>query len=270
MVMDEMLWWEGQLIVAPSLRLERAGPYTLLSPKLGLTVPLPAGFELRANGGQANRAPSFLELYVRQGLLLPNPTLRPERALYVDLALVHRSEVSSLSVGSYASRYEDLISYELYPPGAAKPYNFAHVRVVGLEAEGEWRPHRFLSGAFSYTLTVSSDLQRDGRFYLRELPYRPRHKLAARVVAGPRWLTGRFEVMAQSAHFLTRDGSTVLPGRAFLHAGLASTFGAGTELTVALEARNLLDARVEDFVGYPLPGRAVYLSVGGAFAPEAR
>ncbi len=269
MVMDELLLWEGLLIVSPSLRVERAGPYTLLSPKLGATVSLPAGFELRANGGQASRAPSFLELYVRQGTLLPNPELRPERSLYADLAVVHRSEASFVSVGGFASLYEDLISYEVYPPGAAKPYNFANARVVGLEAEGEWRPHPLLSGAFSYTLTVSHDLQRDGRFYLRELPYRPRHKVSARLAAGPRWLTGRLEVVAQSVHFLTRDGSLSLPGRAFVHAGLASSFGSRTELTVSLEARNVLDARAEDFVGYPLPARAVYLSVSGAWGPDS-
>ncbi len=269
MAMDELLLWEGQLIVAPSLRVERAGPYTLLSPKVGVTVPLPSGFELRVNGGRSHRAPSFLELYVRQGLLLPNPDLRPESALYADAAVVHRSGASFAAVGGFASLYQDLISYEAYPPGAARPYNFTSARVLGLEAEGEWRPHPLLSGTFSYTLTVSSDLQRDGRFYLRELPYRPRHKLAARVMAGPRWLTGRVELVGQSAHFLTRDGVMSLPGRAFLHAGLASTFGSRTELTVSCEVKNLLDARAEDFVGYPLPGRAVYLSVAGTFGPAA-
>lgn len=266
MVMDELLPWDGQLVVAPSLRVERAGPYTLLSPKVGVTAPLPVGLELRANAGRSHRAPSFLELYVRQGTLLPNPDLRPESALYMDAAVVHRSDVSLASVGGFVSLYQDLISYEVYPPGAARPYNFTSARVLGLEAEGEWRPHLLVSGAFSYTLTLSSDLQRDGRFYLRELPYRPRHKLAARVMGGPRWLTGRVELVAQSAHFLTRDGAMSLPGRAFVHAGLSSTFGSRTELTVSCEVKNLLDARAEDFVGYPLPGRAVYLSVAGALA----
>jgi iron complex outermembrane receptor protein len=269
MAMDELLLWDGQLVVAPSLRVERAGPYTLLSPKVGTTVSLPVGFELRANAGRSHRAPSFLELYVRQGTLLPNPDLRPESALYADAAVVHRSEESFASVGGFVSLYQDLISYEAYPPGAAKPYNFTSARVMGLETEGEWRPHPLLSGAFSYTLTMSSDLQRDGRFYLRELPYRPRHKLSARVMGGPRWLTGRVEVAAQSAHFLTRDGAMSLPGRTFVHAGLSSTWGSRTEFTVTCEVKNLFDARAEDFVGYPLPGRGVYLSVTGAFGPGA-
>ncbi len=269
MAMDELLLWDGQLVVAPSVRVERAGPYTLLSPKVGTTVSLPVGLELRANAGRSHRAPSFLELYVRQGTLLPNPDLRPESALYADAAVVHRSETSFASVGGFVSLYEDLISYEAYPPGAAKPYNFTSARVMGLEAEGEWRPHPLLSGAFSYTLTMSNDLQRDGRFYLRELPYRPRHKLAARAMGGPRWLTGRLELVAQSAHFLSRDGAMSLPGRAFVHAGLSSTWGSRTELTVTCEVKNLFDARAEDFVGYPLPSRGVYLSVTGAFGPGA-
>ena len=267
MLQDALWLWAERLLLAPSVRLERAGPYTLGSPKLGATLELPAGLELRANAGRAHRAPSFLELYVRQGTLLPNAGLRPERALYADAALVHRSAVSFASVGGYASRYEDLISYEAYPPGAARPYNFADARVLGLEAEGEWRPHPLVSGALSYTWMVSADLQRDGRFYLRELPYRPRHKLFARVLAGPRWLTGRVELAAQSAHALTRDGVLVLPGRAFVHAGLSTTWGSRPELTVTAEARNLLDARAEDFVGYPLPGRAFFLSVAGSFEP---
>lgn len=267
MAMDEVLLWDGQLTVAPSVRVERAGPYTLLSPKVGATVELPAGFELRANAGRSHRAPSFLELYVRQGTLLPNPDLRPESALYADAAVVHRTDVSLVSVGGYASLYEDLISYEAYPPGAARPYNFANARVMGLEAEGEWHPHPLLSAAFSYTLTVSNDLQRDSRYYLRELPYRPRHKLAARVLGGPKWLTGRVELVGQSAHALTRDGAMSLPGRAFVHAGVSSTFGSRPELTVSCEVKNLFDARAEDFVGYPLPGRGVYLSVAGTFEP---
>ncbi len=267
MAMDEV-WLGGErVLLAPSLRLERAGPYTLWSPKLGATVVLPAGLEVRANAGRAHRAPSFLELYVRQGTLLPNANLRPERALYADAALVHRTDASLASVGGFASLYEDLISYEAYPPGAARPYNVARARVVGLEAEGEWRPHPLVSGALAYTWMVSRDLQRDGRFYLRALPYRPGHKVSARVGAGPRWLTGRVELAAQSAHALTRDGAQVLAGRAFVHAGLSSTWGARPELTVSAEVRNVLDARAEDFVGYPLPGRAVYLSVAGTFEP---
>jgi iron complex outermembrane receptor protein len=269
MAMDEVLLGDGALVVAPSLRVERAGPYTLFSPKLGLTVALPAGLEVRANGGQAHRAPSFLELYVRQGLLLPNPTLRPERVLSADAALAHRTDTSTASVGGFYSLYEDLIAYELYPPFAAKPFNFATASVAGLEAEAEWRPRPWLSGAMSYTLLVSRNLKDDPRYYLKELPYRPRHKLWARALAGPRWLSGRVEVAAQSGQFLNRTEEVVLPGRTFVHAGLSSTFGRAPELTVSVEFKNLFNVHAEDLDGYPLPGRSVYATLAASFGAPA-
>jgi vitamin B12 transporter len=264
MVMDEVVLAGGRLLVAPSLRVERAGSYTLLSPKLGATLALPAGLELRANAGQAHRAPSFLELYVRQGLLLPNPTLLPERVLYADAAVVHRTERSLASVGAFYSLYEDLIAYELYPPFAAKPFNFAAARVAGLEAEGEWRPHPWVAGTLGYTLLVSRNLRDDPRYYLKELPYRPRHKLSARVSGGPRWLTGRVEVAAQSAQFVNRTEEAVLPGRTFVHAGVSSTLGRTPELTLSAELKNVFDAHAEDLDGYPLPGRSAYVTLAVA------
>ncbi|WP_224361491.1 TonB-dependent receptor plug domain-containing protein [Hyalangium versicolor] len=265
MVMDELWLAEGRLVIAPSLRVERAGPYTLFSPKLGATLKLPANLEVRANAGQAHRAPSFLELYVRQGVLLPNPTLRPERALFADLALVHRTEHSLASLGGFYSLYEDLILYELYPPFAAKPYNFAAASVAGLEAEGEWRPYPWVAGTLGYTLLVSRNRRDDPRYYGKELPYRPRHKLSARVSGGPRWLTGRVEVAAQSAQFTNRTEEAVLPGRTLVHAGLSSAWGHSPELTLSLELKNVFDVHAEDLDGYPLPGRSAYLTLAVAF-----
>lgn len=265
MVMDELVLAGGRLVVAPSMRVERSGPFTLLSPKLGATLELPADLELRANAGQAHRAPSFQELYVRQGLLLPNPTLRPERALYADLAVVHRTEHSLASLGGFYSLYENLIAYELYPPFAAKPYNFSAASVAGLEAEGEWRPYSWVAGTLGYTLLISRNLRDDPRYYLKELPYRPRHKLSARVSGGPRWLTGRVEVAAQSSQFTNRTEEAVLPGRAFVHAGLSSTLGHAPELTLSVELKNVFDVHAEDLDGYPLPGRSAYVTLTAAF-----
>jgi iron complex outermembrane receptor protein len=168
-------------------------------------------------------------------------------------------------VGGFYSLYEDLIAYELYPPFAAKPYNFAAASVAGLEAEGEWRPLPWVAGTLGYTLMVSRNLRDDPRYYRKELPYRPRHKLTARVSGGPRWLTGRVEVAAQSAQFTNRTEEAVLPGRTFVHAGLSSTFGRAPELTLSVELKNVFDARAEDLDGYPLPGRSAYLTLAASF-----
>ncbi len=82
---------------------------------------------------------------------------------------------------------------------------------------------------------------------------------------GPRWLTGRVELAAQSSQFLNRTEEAVLPGRAFVHAGLSSTFGRTPELTLSVELKNLFDAHAEDLDGYPLPGRSAYVTLAASF-----
>ena len=278
MAMDELRLFDGVLDVVPSMRLERVGPYWLLSPKLGAAVELGRGFGLRANAGQSHRAPSFLELYIRQGTLLPNPGLKPERALYADAAVMWRSgRVSSedetprwsVTAGGFAALYENLIAYELYPPLMARPYNFDTARVWGLELEGEARPFPWLLASTGYTWLRTENRYGDPRFFGKDLPYRPRHKWVGRVRAGPDWLNGRAEVLYQSAQLINRTGSLDLPSRTLVSAGASSTFLRKPDVTVSVELKNLLDVRTFDFTGFPLPGRAVYVTLAMALEPGA-
>ncbi|MFZ5471244.1 MAG: TonB-dependent receptor plug domain-containing protein [Myxococcota bacterium] len=265
MAADEVLFLDGRFALTPSFRVDQSGPYTGLSPKLGAALSLPASLQLSANLGQAHRAPSFLELYVRQGHLLPNEGLRPERALYADLALSRRVEESFVSVGGFYALYEDLIVYEYYPPMLARPFNFAAAEVAGLEAEAEARPHPLLSLAASYTLLFSANLKDDPRYYLKELPYRPRHRLHARIAAGPEVARARAELLYQSAQYQNRAQTLVLPERAFLNLGLASRLWRAPEVSASIEVKNLLDVQSADLDGYPLPPRAVFLTLASSY-----
>jgi iron complex outermembrane receptor protein len=270
--MDEVLLFDGALVLAPSLRLDRTGRFTGVSPKLGGTALLPWGLEVRGNVGQAFRAPSFLELYVVQGRLLPNPELRPERALSADLSLSRKAGALSATVGGFYALYEDLIAYEYYPPFLAKASNFAAAQAYGLEAEAKLEPHPLLSARASYTLLFSRNLRDDPRYYLNELPYRPRHTAWGRVAFGPSWLKGRVELNYQSEQFINRTQTASLPGRALLNAGVSTAFWAGVDFTASFELKNALDVPAQDVDGYPLPGRAAYLTLAVALerGPEKR
>jgi vitamin B12 transporter len=267
MASDELLLLAGRLSLVPSFRFDQAGAFSGVSPKLGAALQLPAGFVLRANGGQAFRAPSFLELYVAQGTLVPNPSLQPERALYGDGQLSHETQFSRVSAGGFYALYENLISYELYPPLLAKPYNFETASVEGLEAEAELRPRPWMTATAAYTLTFSQNLRDDPRYYLKELPYRPRHRLFARASGGIRWIRPRIEVLYQSEQFINRANGANLPARAFVNAGASSDLWLAPLVTLALEAKNLFDTQAEDFDGYPLPGRAFFATLSVAWDP---
>ncbi|GMT98243.1 TonB-dependent receptor [Corallococcus caeni] len=270
MAMDELSLFSEHLKLVPSLRVERVGHYSLLSPKLGASVDLGHGFGVRANAGQSHRAPSFLELYIRQGLLLPNPELKPERALSVDAAALWRNDVWSVTAGGFAAVYENLIAYELYPPNLARPYNFAAARVWGAEMEVEVRPRAWLTATSSHAWTRTQNRYGDPRYFGKELPYRPRHKWVGRLRVGPDWLNGRTEVLVQSAQLINRVGEArlSLPSRTWVSVGASSTFLHKPDLTVSFDVKNLLDARTADYTGMPLPGRAAYVTLSVALDPS--
>ncbi|HLT29132.1 MAG TPA: TonB-dependent receptor, partial [Myxococcaceae bacterium] len=102
------------LLVVPALRLEQVGEQTLLAPKVGAELRLSRHWFLRANVGQSHRAPSFLELYVVQPGLAPNPALLPERAVSGDLGVAWETRVIEASVTAYYGLYENLITYEFF------------------------------------------------------------------------------------------------------------------------------------------------------------
>jgi iron complex outermembrane receptor protein len=269
MLGDEVLFFDGAFTVNGSARVDVAGRFTVFSPKLGAMVELPRGFSLRANAGQASRPPSFTELYVMQGTMVPNSELRPERALTGDVGAGWKSEKAHLSATGFVSLYEDLISYEYYPPNLARPYNFAAARVAGLEVEAAASPWRWLEATASYTFLDTQNQKDDPRYYLKALPFRPAHRLHARVVGGVDWLKGRAEVLFQSAQFTNRTETLSLPARAIVNVGVTARLWKAPMVTVSAELKNVLDVQAQDFDGYPLPPRAFFVTVGFAWDAAA-
>lgn len=263
MIGDEVFLFDGVLAVNATLRIDQSGPFTGFSPRAGALLLLPGGFEVRVNGGQAHRPPTFLELYVVQGNVVPNPDLRPERGLSADASAGFRNERAFVQLGGFAGIYEDLISYEYYPPLFARPYNFLAARMMGLELEASVEPTPWLSAGASYTLLSTQNLKDDPRYYLKSLPYRPMHKAHARVAVGPRWLRARGDVLWQSEQFTNRSQTVALDARAFVNAGLVVQ--PWSTVALALEVKNLLDVQSQDLDGYPLPSRGAYLTLSVAW-----
>lgn len=261
MLEDDALLFAQRLAVSASARVDRAGQFVGVSPKLGATVFLPAGFELHANAGLTYRPPSFLELYVPQGTLLPNPDLQPEEARSLDLALVRGVGAGRVSAGGFVSDYRNLISYELYAPFLAKPYNFAGARVMGLELEGTLVPAPWLSVDGSYTLTGSRNLRDDPRYYGKVLPYQPTHRLGARIELGPERVRGFAALLYTSSQFTNRAQTQTLDPAARVDLGVSAQLTRTPALTATVALKNVTDVHTFGFDGYPLPGRAAFATL---------
>ncbi len=264
MLGDEVLFFDGALALNGSVRVDVAGRFVVFSPKLGVVAELPRGFSVRANAGQASRPPSFTELFVKQGTMLPNAELRPERALTADIGAAWKHELARVAATGFVSLYEDLISYEYYPPNLARPYNFQAARVAGLEVEALITPWKWLEATASYTFLDTQNQKDDPRYYLKSLPFRPAHRLHARISGGPDWLKARAELLYQAAQFTNRTETLVLPERAFVNVGLTARPWKDPLVTVSVELKNLLDVQAQDLDGYPLPPRSLFVTVGFA------
>jgi iron complex outermembrane receptor protein len=265
MAADEVFFFDGRLTLSGAARLDVVGPFVLASPRVGAALALPRGFYLKANGGQASRAPSFAEAYVLQGTLLPNPDLKPERSLSADGAVGFKHAKGQLELTGFGALTENLISYEYYPPSLAKAYNFQAASVAGVEVEGRVQPLPWLSAQASYTFLSTHNLKDDPRYYEKALPFRPAHRLQARVTAGVPLFRGWAEVLFQSAQFTNRTETLALPARSFVNVGVVSQVWRRPELTVGLELKNALDTHAQDVDGYPLPPRSLSFTLALAW-----
>src|SRR5262249_2109368 len=255
-VQDEWRPGGGTVSLVPSVRIDQAGPFVGVSPKLGVSWALPAGLTLQANVGQSYRIPSFLELYIPTGTTLANPDLQPERGVFVDGGAGIAGPPGLLRVAGLAAQYESLVVYEYQPPVPTRPENIGAVRAAGLEAEGRLQPMQWAELSGSYGLLFTQNIRAIEAFYLKEAPYRPRHRGTLRLVMGPHWLPAPATMRAQSLMWLNRSNTQSIAGRVLVDAGVDVMVVRHPEVIVSFNATNLGDVQTRDLDSYPLPGRA--------------
>ncbi|HEX5036716.1 MAG TPA: TonB-dependent receptor, partial [bacterium] len=105
---------------------------------------------------------------------------------------------------------------------------------------------------FQWAKDVSGLPGLDGNF----LPGRPRHEASGRATYFNRWAKIFTDATFQDGNFLDTQNILRVDHRLLMGAGFSVTYP--KNLTWGFEAKNLLSDRVEDVVGFPLPGRSFY------------
>lgn len=259
-----------------------------VSPRIGTRLRVLDGISLRATVGRSFRPPNLTELFGDRGYIVGNEGLRPERSLAVDGGVVADRRVGRSTVYAQAAGFgvwaRDLIQWVAAGP-VTRPVNVAGARLRGMELSGSWIPdRRTLVLQANYTLLDTRNDGPDPAQRGRPLPGRPRHELFVRGSVGHRVrahaipleprLAYTVDVVAGS--HLDPSGRIVLPARAIQ--GVGAELHVGARLHVSAEIRNVLDVRtavvtlpvdgarptsmpISDFLGFPLPGRSVWVSL---------
>ncbi len=264
----------GRLMVSPALRLERLGPFEGISGKLGTAWKLGGPLSLRASAGRTFRAPSFGELYLQQGIIAPNPNLRPEASWSGDAALVADGPLGLASAGAFVTLYQDLIVYEPTFNRQLMPQNDDKAVVRGIELELATAPMAALLGAnvaLAYTFMETETLRGDVREVGKELPRRPRHRLFVRLGFDQ----GPFRVHLEGQYVAAQYGgkqnnpSELIPSAFVLGSGVSLRVSRQPSVRIHVEAKNLLDDRtLQDPFANPLPGRMVLVTLRAGSRPE--
>jgi vitamin B12 transporter len=264
----------GRLRAGPGVRLERTGDHAGISAKLGGSLALAGPLSLRASAGRTYRVPSFMELYLEQGVIGSNPDLRPEVGVGGDGALVAEGPLGTVSLGAFATLYRDLIVYELQNLQRFVPRNVDRTVMRGLEVEVATAPLRRLAGlssALSYTYTASEILRGVPGVVGKDVPRRPRHRLHGRLDVGGPAAAAHAEVEWIARQYLDLANLGATPESLTLGAGGSLRLLRAPDVHLHLELRNLLDDRsLQDSYGYPIPGRTVLVTLRASFIDPRR
>ncbi len=264
----------GRLRAGPGVRVEQSGGYSGISAKLGGSITLGGPLSLRASAGRTHRVPSFAELFLQQGVVEPNPALRPEVGVGGDAAFVADGRLGTASLGAFATLYRDLVVYQAASFRRFRPENVARSVVRGIEADLVTAPLREVAGlstAFAYTFTSSATLRGVESVLEKDLPHKPRHRLYARLSGGGASVGAHAETQWISRQFLDFANNAPIPSALTFAAGAYLSLHRPTGLRLHAEVRNLLDDRsIQDGFGNPLPGRTVLVTLraGGSTPGE--
>jgi vitamin B12 transporter len=248
----------GAFLYEVALRLDGAsGLGAQLNPQLGVVWrPGSGATRVRASAGRATKLPSFFALS-SPAALGGNPDLKPERTIGGEVGLEHRFAAARLEVGAgyFLNEYRDLVDFDF---DLFAHVNRARVRTQGVEMTARWQPYATLRLDAEVTWLDAQDLSGPPLLY------------------EPRWLGGGGLTWqpspAWSLRLFTRavseylDNQIPVPDRDAVAGygliGFAGSWRFHRDWSVRARIDNLADRSHETLIGFPGPGRAVWVGLG--------
>jgi vitamin B12 transporter len=235
-----------------------------------------APFAFLATVGRYARVPTLTELYGVSGAVRGNTALVPETGVSAEAGVRASGPAASVLRGASVDVFafvrvsSDLVAYERSSLGYVRPYNLDSGRVAGVEILAGYRPRPF--ARFEPRFELSATLldprntsavrpANDVLPYQPRLALTPRFELRARARAGPvdsQKITVSY--FYESSRYADSAGLVVIPEQGSLDVE-AEVGALGDGLALRGRVANLLDQTRFDLIGYPLPGRAAYVSL---------
>jgi outer membrane cobalamin receptor len=225
-----------------------------VNPRIGVVVLLTDRLAVRAGVGRTFRAPTFDELAPS---FSGNPALQPESAWSYDLAFEYMLAPSlALRLTGYFTDATNLITSS---PPLFVPMNVGHALINGGSFEIVGR----LAGQWFIRANFTGQLARDAATNL-DVIYVPHQQ--ANIELSYEWAPGS-TVTAIATYvgdrFANAANTFRVPG--YLLVGLNATWAAGEGYSFQAGINNLFDVTYQESLGFPEPGRTVFMAVTKTF-----
>lgn len=261
--------WPTELIIYPSLRYDHFSDFGhAWSPRLGVNlgiIDIPR-LRLRGSIGESFRAPTFNDLYWREG---GNPKLKPERSLSLDGGVIVSFEGFNVDVGAFTMRTTDRIVWIPGRGGIWSPVNVSDVRSRGVEAEITWRGwdgivQATLNSTWTSSIKNSADYPGDPTEG-KELIYVPRQTVHALVLIALRPMTFAVKHSWSSYRYTTEINDRYLPQHGVTSAAVTlEQVVSPLRTSLKLEVTNLFNTSYQIMAYYPMPPREIRCTLGVA------
>ncbi|MDF3819510.1 TonB-dependent receptor plug domain-containing protein [Leptospira sp. 96542] len=217
------------------------------------------------------RIPSFIELFGERGTIIGNTNLKPEQSRNGDFGFYTNTKPNkdwkmNSDVSIFQKRIYDMILFLPNSQFTLRPENVDEAIIKGLETSHNLIWNKGLKLNVNYTYQDAKNISNSPSLNGKFLPLRSKSQGSGLIAFFNSWGEIGFEYQYIGANFRDRTNEYLgyLPARQFYNLYLTFTpyknTETGNEFLIGLEVRNLTDKRVEDLVGYPLPGRNYYLT----------
>ena len=225
---------------------------SFLGAQLGASYAVTTRVTFSANAGNFFREPSFGELFGSFGLVNGNPSLQPEEGTNLDIGVSYDTDKFKLQAVVFQNRSDELIVTTFDARGIGRPSNTGKAEVTGLELEASWKPWPAWQIIANATFQNPRNENPFSGFDNRQLPGEARRTAFARLNYQPGLTTWWYEWRASQERFF--DSANLLRAEdTSLHSiGLDRKY---KRWQLSAQVLNLSDISVEDFNGFPKPGR---------------
>lgn len=275
---EEIRLFKDRFTLIPSIRIENLfndGSLPTesdhqLSFKLGSMLRLVDEFYFKGNVYRGFRNPTFSELFGNMGSLQGNAGLLAEKAINFDAGLSYDIPVTKLlSLGHvetvfFRNDMDRLIQYLQTSTFTAMATNMNRALIYGIESMAVFKfLGRFRTTA-SYTYQSAKDASGSAATDGNYLPSRPQHELYFLLAWEEGWLSWLtsslfYDLRYMSENYLDTQNLLRIDNRMILGSGLSVRLA--DRFSIFFSVQNILNDRISDLIGYPLPGRSYWGTV---------